>query len=289
MHFAFVKLTRLRIEAMSYPNRPIAFVMASSNHGNLIVNRHDYRMVDDSRGYGVGFQILNKSSFDPEEVNFALALLDSRRKYYGDDVFAIDGGANIGVHTVEWSRHMHGWGRVLAFEAQEVVYYALAGNIAVNNCLNARARHSALGEVCGELCIPQPDYFAPASFGSLELRYRPSTEFIGQAVSYESNDCTAVPMSSLDSLGLPRVDLIKIDVEGMELEVLRGAKDVMRRLRPLLIVEAIKSDRAALEAVLREMEYQVFKLGINLLAVHNSDPTLKHVTQTTNGINFTVV
>jgi hypothetical protein len=56
-----------------------------------------------------------------------------------------------------------------------------------------------------------------------------------------------------------------------------------------LIVEAIKSDRAALEAVLREMEYQVFKLGINLLAVHNSDPTLKHVTQTTNGINFTVV
>jgi hypothetical protein len=42
MHFAFVKLTRLRIEAMSYPNRPIAFVMASSNHGNLIVNRHDY-------------------------------------------------------------------------------------------------------------------------------------------------------------------------------------------------------------------------------------------------------
>jgi len=43
--------------------------MASSNHGNLIVNRHDYRMVDDSRGYGVGFQILNKSSFDPDMLH----------------------------------------------------------------------------------------------------------------------------------------------------------------------------------------------------------------------------
>lgn len=271
---------------MSYPNRPIAFVMASSNHGNLIVNRHDYRMIDDLRGYGVGFQILNKSSFDPEEVNFALALLDSRRKYFGDDVFAIDGGANIGVHTIEWSRHMHGWGRVLAFEAQEVVYYALAGNIAVNNCLNARARNSALGEICGELSIPQPDYFAPASFGSLELRHRESTEFIGQRISYASDDCTKINLVSLDSLRLPRVDLIKIDVEGMELEVLRGAQDVMRRLRPILIVEAIKTERAALEAVLRGMDYEVFQLGINLLAINRSDPTLRQVSPTTNGISF---
>jgi FkbM family methyltransferase len=274
---------------MSYPNRPIAFVMASSNHGNLIVNRHDYRMIDESRGYGVGFQILNKSSFDPDEVRFALALLDSRRKYFGDQVFAIDGGANIGVHTIEWSRHMHGWGRVLAFEAQEIVFYALAGNIAINNCLNARARNSALGANCGALDIPQPNYFTPASFGSLELRQSPTTEFIGQKVSYASDDCTNVPMVSLDSLQLPRLDLVKIDVEGMELEVLRGSQDVMRRLRPLMIIEAIKTDRAALETLLREMEYQVFPMGINLLAVHGTDPTLNHVKQTAQGINFAVV
>lgn len=274
---------------MSLPNRPIAFVMASSNHGNLIVNRNDYRMVDESRGYGVGFQILNKSSFDPDEVRFALALLDSRRKYFGDQVFAIDGGANIGVHTIEWSRHMHGWGRVLAFEAQEIVFYALAGNIAINNCLNARARNSALGSNCGELDIPQPNYFVPASFGSLELRQSQTTEFIGQKVSYASDDCAKVPMASIDSLQLSRLDLIKIDVEGMELEVLRGAQDVMRRLRPLMIIEAIKTDRAALEALLGEMEYQVFPMGINLLAVHGTDPTLNHIKKTPQGINFAIV
>ena len=103
---------------MSYPNRPIAFVLAASNHGSLIVNRHDYRMIDAKQGYGVGFQILNKSCFDPDEIRFATVLLDSRREYFGDGVFAIDGGANIGVHTIEWSRHMHGWGRVLAVQGR---------------------------------------------------------------------------------------------------------------------------------------------------------------------------
>ena len=45
--------------------RNLAFVLASSNHGTMIVNRNDYRMVDAERGYGVGFQILQTGSFDP--------------------------------------------------------------------------------------------------------------------------------------------------------------------------------------------------------------------------------
>ena len=271
---------------MSYPNRPIAFVLAASNHGSLIVNRHDYRMIDAKQGYGVGFQILNKSCFDPDEIRFATVLLDSRREYFGDGVFAIDGGANIGVHTIEWSRHMHGWGRVLAFEAQEVVYYALAGNIAINNCLNARARLAALGAACGELEIPQPDYLVPASFGSLELRQSGGNEVIGQAISYASQGCARVPMVSLDSLDIARLDLIKIDVEGMEVEVLQGGRDLLCKLRPLMIVEAIKADRAALEALLLGMDYRIFPLGINLLAVHAADPTLQHISTSENGTHF---
>ena len=46
------------------PNRKIAFVLAASDHGTMIVNRFDYHMVDDNRGFGVGFDILNSSSFD---------------------------------------------------------------------------------------------------------------------------------------------------------------------------------------------------------------------------------
>ena len=122
---------------MSSPTqRPIAFVLATTNHGSMLVNRHDYRIVGQG-GYGVGFQLLNTSSFDPDEVNIVLQLLQSRRKHYGEGVVALDCGANIGVHTIEWSKLMHGWGHVMAFEAQERVFYALAGNITLNNCFNA--------------------------------------------------------------------------------------------------------------------------------------------------------
>lgn len=262
---------------MPLPLRPIAFVLASSNHGSMIVNRNDHHMLDANRGYGVGYQILTKSSFDEVEVNFAIGLLNSRRQYYGDGVVAIDGGANIGVHTIEWARHMHGWGRVIAFEAQEVVYYALAGNVALNNCLNARVRLAALGEFMGELSIPRLDYFKPASFGSLEIRKHDKTEFIGQRVSYAEEACDTVPMVNLDSLALDRLDFVKLDVEGMELEVLRGGRTLLERHHPVMMIEIIKSDRTAIEAFIQALGYRVFPMGINILAIHADDPTLNHI------------
>jgi len=262
---------------MPFPSRPIAFVLAACDHGSMIVNRNDYHMVDANQGYGVGFQIFNSSSFDADEVDLALAMLRCRRRHFGDGVIAIDGGANIGVHTIEWARCMYGWGRVTAFEAQEIVFYALAGNVALNNCLNARVRLAALGESCGELTVPQPDYFMPASFGSLELRRRAGTEYIGQQISYEASAGAAVPMVNLDSLALDRLDLVKLDVEGMELEVLRGARDALARHRPIMLIEFIKSDRAALEAFVAGLGYRMFFVGINMLAVHASDPTLDQI------------
>jgi FkbM family methyltransferase len=236
-------------------------------------------MVDGDNGFGVGFQILSKSSYDEEEVDLLLAMLNCRRKHFGDGVVAIDGGANIGVHTVEWARHMHDWGRVIAFEAQEIVYYALAGNVALNNCLNARVRLAALGESCGEMAVPQPDYYMPASFGSLELREHEGAEFIGQPISYEADACSRVPMVNLDSLQFDRLDLVKLDVEGMELDVLRGARALLTRHRPIMLIEFIRSDQAELEAFVVGLGYRVFRIGINALAIHESDPTLRQIEQ----------
>ena len=85
---------------------------------------------------------------------FVVKMLDLRRAHYGDGVVAVDCGANIGVHTVEWAKRMTGWGVVLAFEAQERIYYALAGNIAINNCFNARAIHAAVTSRPGTMKMP---------------------------------------------------------------------------------------------------------------------------------------
>ena len=256
--------------------RKLAFVLASSDHGTMIVNRFDYRMINETEGFGVGFQILNTAQFDPEEVKMAVQLLQIRRKHHGDGVIAIDGGANIGVHTIEWAKAMTGWGSVLAVEAQERIYYALAGNVAINNCFNATAINAAISSESGTLQIPNPNYFLPSSFGSLELRQRAGNEFIGQQIDY-ANNTVIVRKVTIDEINLPRVDFIKLDIEGMEMEALEGARQTIDRSVPILLIERIKADGAQLTQWLEGRGYQVMQVGINLVAVHKTDKTLADI------------
>ena len=258
---------------MANPPRKIAFILASTDHGTLIVNRFDYRMVNQTAGYGVGFFLLENSVYEQQETTVALQLLQLRRQHFGDGVVAVDCGANIGVLTVDWAKAMTGWGSVLAIEAQERIFYALAGNITINNCFNPRAIHAAVGAEQGTLRIPTPNYRAPASFGSLELRQSDANEFIGQAIDYSEANLSEVRAITIDSLNLARLDLLKIDVERMELEVLRGAANTIQRLLPLIIVERLKAPPEQIAAVLGSYGYKWYQLGLNFLAIHPSDAT----------------
>ena len=68
----------------------IAFVLAGTNHGPLILNRLDRHIVDNNQGIGVGFELLEQSMYSPGEVNLLCGFLDLRRKYFGDGVMVID-------------------------------------------------------------------------------------------------------------------------------------------------------------------------------------------------------
>ena len=254
------------------PHRPAPFVLQASSHGTMIVNRHDYKMIDEHSGFGVGWQLMTTSVCEAQEVDLLAHLLSLRRKHYGDGVFALDCGANIGTVTVSLATECYGWGQVLAFEAQERIFYALAGNLALNNCLNARAMFAAVGATDGTLEVPRIDYTRPASFGSLEIRRRANTEDIGQPIDYERAE--TVRLMRIDSLGLPRLDLLKVDVEGMEFDVLAGADATIRELHPVMLIEHIKVDGNQLLEVLRGWGYEVMPAGVNVLAVHTTDPIL---------------
>ncbi len=179
------------------------------------------------------------------EVELALQLIESRRRIHGADVVAIDCGANIGIHTIEWATAITEWGSVIAIEAQERIYYALAGNIAINNGFNAIAMHAAVSSEPGIMQIPTPDYFLPSSFGNLELKPRVDTEFHRPADRlFTRKDCHN-PEDSIDALALPRVDMIKLDIQGMELEALEGAQHKIGRSHPIILVESIKAGRSA--------------------------------------------
>jgi FkbM family methyltransferase len=258
---------------MNVIRRPLSFVLYATGHGTLIVNQNDYHRWESGYEYGVGLALARHSYFDPEEIELALRLLRLRREHFGDGVVALDCGANIGVHSVEWAREMYGWGRVHAFEAQEPIYYALCGNLVLNNCLNADAKHLAVGAESGTIRVPKLDYHKPGSFGSLELRLREGTEYVGQDVDYTEEAGTPVPLVTIDSMGFERVDFLKIDVEGMELEVLSGAKHTIETCKPIVFLEYVKSDSDELLRYFRSLSYSVYQMGINLVLVHEDDPS----------------
>lgn len=134
---------------------------------------------------------------------------------------AIDVGANVGTHTLALAALVGSSGQVYAFEPQDVIYELLCNNVAANGLANVTSKLAAVGATNSICHIPRIDYATQNNFG---------------AVSVGEGD-VEVPMVTIDSLELPKLNLIKIDAEGAEGDVLRGAAATLRRLRPIVYVE----------------------------------------------------
>lgn len=174
----------------------------------------------------------------------------------GDTVLEI--GANIGAHTVPLAQTVGPEGQVLAFEPQRMIYYLLCANVVLNNLANVICHQAAVGDVTGNLRVPDLDYSGDGNFGGIEL----GTE--STLGSYE------VPVVRIDDLRLARCDLIKVDVEGMEKQVLEGARQTIARFKPLLYVEDDRREKSReLHDFLTDLGYEVHPHLPRLYAADN--------------------
>ena len=156
---------------------------------------------------------------------------------------AVDVGANIGALTVPMAQTVGAAGRAIAIEAQRGIFHMLCGNMAMNDLANVRTILAAAGSRAGAISVPRLMLDRPNNLGALSL------------VPGENAAMDRVEVITLDSLALDACHLIKIDVEGMEREVLLGAADTIGRHRPFLYVENDRKDKS--EALLRHL----FELG----------------------------
>ena len=237
------------------PHNKVSFVIAPTRQGTFIVNRMDYLVWkhtgdNDWNVAGVGGYLLEGGAYDEEEAQLSCQLLDFRRKHHGAGVVAMDCGANIGVFSVVWGRHMGGWGQVLAVEAQERLFYALCGNVALNNCLNVQAIKLAISDRGGWIPFTEPDYTKIGSFGALNIR-----DDAGTKQEPDARRATGVQSATIDSFQLSRLDFLKIDLEGMECEALRGATETITRCRPVISIEVMLDSDNRIEPILRELGY----------------------------------
>lgn len=138
----------------------------------------------------------------------------------------LDVGANIGPHTVFFARAVGAEGAVLAFEPQRLFFQALCANVALNSLPRCYCHPMAVGDHRGQIEVPvRSPWLKDFNFSALPL----------QGVKY--TDCEIVELTTLDSFHLARCDFIKVEVVGMEYEVLKGAEQTLRNLRPILYVE----------------------------------------------------
>jgi FkbM family methyltransferase len=161
----------------------------------------------------------------------------------------LDVGANIGAFTLFFAKAVGEAGRVHAFEPQRTLYHVLCGNLALNALSNVTAIHGALADKPGTLFVRAVDYAKPGNFGGLALDPAAVSQGAGENVG----------VSTIDALGLERCDFVKIDVEGMERDVLQGAADTLARCKPFLFVENDREDKsAALISWLFEHDYRAY-------------------------------
>jgi FkbM family methyltransferase len=169
-------------------------------------------------------------------------------------VIMYDVGANIGTHAVALARHFGSRISVRAFEAQRHVYYALCGNVALNGLDNVVCEHVAVGDgtVC-RLHVQLPDYNQPNNFGGFEVMPAANSDNDDMHKSLmETIVCRAI-----DSYN-ETVDFVKLDVEGMEIQALQGAKKTIAQSRPICFVEVLKSDKLAIHGFFHDLDYVAY-------------------------------
>lgn len=160
-----------------------------------------------------------------------------------------DIGANIGNHALYFSRVM-GAAKVLAFEPMAHAYATLCKNILLNQLEDRVLAYECL--IGAETGFAEMQRFNPRNLGG---------------TVYAAKAGGAVPLFALDEVleaqDVPNLDLIKIDVEGMQMDVLMGAEAILSKRKPALWVE-VSAREESMDAVgvyLEQFGYQATRLS----------------------------
>jgi FkbM family methyltransferase len=194
------------------------------------------------------------------------------------DGLVLDIGANLGTFCVPLAQKIPQL-TFHAFEPQRIVSYQLCANIIINSLDNVYTYELALSNENGSIDLTMPDYTKETNIGAFSI----DSEVRGN--EYECSTVNAtdrIDLVPLDYLTFDNVRLIKVDVEGHELEVLKGGIETIKANDyPPIIFEAwawkpwFQEKRKTLFDYLEGHGYKIEQLGNNNLAWHTKHGEIK--------------
>ena len=200
-----------------------------------------------------------------EQKFYELQFLETLAKFHQAGSLVVDVGANIGNHSVYFAQTIGS--KVAAVEPQPHNMLCLEMNMRLNGIHeNVTVHRCALGKSSGTVAL---EMSIDANYGSFSAA--PDSD--PSCTTSKGINAYKVPVKTLDSLlesNHPdhEVSLIKIDVEGMELDVLQGAIQTIERWLPAIACECL--DLPTFE----KLESFFTKYGYSIVGIYNSTPTL---------------
>jgi FkbM family methyltransferase len=188
-----------------------------------------------------------------EQEFYESKFLNVLKFFYYPDSLIIDVGANIGNHTVYFAKIIGA--KVIAIEPEPHNAACLAINMELNDISeHVQLIHFAIGHTHGNIALQMN---VEANYGSFTARpdSNPNRGVVSETMLVH------VPMITLDSLAIQadsdaQVSMIKLDVEGMELEALKGGCNLIQKSYPLIAVECFShKDFLLIESFLEPYKY----------------------------------
>ena len=185
----------------------------------------------------------------------------------------IDVGANIGAHSVLFAKLADS---TFAFEPQNILFRLLCANL--SGYSNAYTYNAAVGNDEGIVWLPSLDYSVKNNFGGLGVN-----TFKQQQVEIPTVKTQLRKLDKVEAIQqCDKIDLIKVDVEGMEKDVLEGAQATIDRYRPILYVENDKPGHS------RDLVTFIYNLGYrawwHITFLYNADNPAKNTANVFPGL-----
>lgn len=212
--------------------------------GNMYYFRNDFGSVSES--------LLTYGEWAENEIRFLL-------NFIREGSVIVDAGGYIGTHALRFGKAVGSTGRVYSFEAQPASFCLLEHNIIINRGENIISDNAILGTEASSEDVP---------LSLLDLERRDN---FGGAVATEASHQRTyrIRQRTLDSLALQACDVIKIDVEGMETQVLSGAAALIARCRPFIYAECNTVENGyRICKALRDFGYDTF---LHVVDIYNAD------------------
>lgn len=167
-----------------------------------------------------------------------------------------DVGGHIGVISMFFARAVGEWGRVVTFEPNPQSYAVIMDHIQLNGLTNVQVLAIGLGERRGSARFVVPSFSSARGTAAPDRqeRYLPQAGVQVYQIEIDTLD------NQIAAHSLPQPDFVKIDVEGLEVEVLHGMSHTLREHRPELLIELHGASAQPIMAYLLDQGYGVYHI-----------------------------